>query len=73
MRQAWAKTVLANYRGELDFLKQAKEQQQKRSLHVEDGWVYFLHGWTQVVAEIFDFQLTPELFHKLDVAATQHR
>jgi shikimate dehydrogenase len=62
-----------NYRGELDFLKQAKKQQQERNLHVEDGWVYFLHGWTQVVAEIFGFQLTPKLFHKLAVAATQHR
>jgi shikimate dehydrogenase len=62
-----------NYRGELDFLNQAQKQQQDRNLHVEDGWVYFLHGWTQVMAEIFEFELTLELFQKLDVAATQHR
>lgn len=62
-----------NYRGELDFLKQAKMQKDRGHLHVEDGWVYFLHGWTQVMAEIFDFELTPELFQSLDVAASQHR
>lgn len=62
-----------NYRGELNFLKQAKTQRDARNLYIEDGWVYFLHGWTQVMAEIFDFTLTPELFQKLDVAATQHR
>ena len=21
---------------------------------VEDGWTYFVHGWTQVIAEVFD-------------------
>ncbi len=62
-----------NYRGELDFLKQTKAQEASRHLHVEDGWVYFLHGWTQVMAEIFDFELTPELFQKLDVAASRYR
>lgn len=62
-----------NYRGELDFLKQAKKQERERHLHVEDGWVYFLHGWTLVVAEIFDVELTPELFQKLNEAAAQHR
>jgi shikimate dehydrogenase len=62
-----------NYRGELDFLKQARAQKKLRHLHIEDGWVYFLHGWTQVMAEIFEFELTPELFTALDVAASQHR
>jgi shikimate 5-dehydrogenase len=42
-----------NYRGELVFLDQARAQQNQRDLHVEDGWVYFLHGWTQVIAEVF--------------------
>ena len=35
-----------NYRGELDFWHQAKAQEKTRSLKVEDGWLYFLHGWT---------------------------
>ena len=24
---------------------------------MEDGWTYFLHGWTQVVAEVFDVEI----------------
>jgi shikimate dehydrogenase len=62
-----------NYRGDLDFLKRAKQQEATAHLHVEDGWIYFLHGWTQVVAEIFDFELTPELFAQLDQAAAASR
>ena len=42
-----------NYRGDLVFLNQARAQAAERDLHVEDGWVYFLHGWTQVIAEVF--------------------
>ncbi|WP_449283414.1 shikimate dehydrogenase family protein [Leucobacter sp.] len=54
-----------NYRGSLEFMHQARAQQEERGLTVEDGWVYFLHGWTQVVAEVFDLELTPELFARL--------
>ncbi|MBZ0281522.1 MAG: shikimate dehydrogenase [Anaerolineae bacterium] len=56
-----------NYRGELNFLHQA--QRQSRNLKIEDGWVYFLHGWTQVIAEVFNIDLTPELFTRLDESA----
>jgi shikimate 5-dehydrogenase len=48
-----------NYRGELLFLKQARQQQQARSLQVHDGWTYFLHGWTQVIAEVFAIDIPP--------------
>ena len=54
-----------NYRGELDFLHQALAQKEERSLTVEDGWVYFLHGWTQVVAQVLHIDMTHELFNKL--------
>ena len=58
-----------NYRGELDFMYQALAQVQSRDLRVEDGWLYFLHGWTQVVAQVLHIDLTPELFNRLaDVA-----
>lgn len=43
-----------NYRGALMFLDQARRQAMSRSLRVVDGWTYFLHGWTQVIAEVFD-------------------
>ncbi len=42
-----------NYRGDLIFLDQARSQQAERKLMVEDGWVYFIHGWTSVIAEVF--------------------
>jgi shikimate 5-dehydrogenase len=62
-----------NYRGELDFSRQAKRQQQARSLSIEDGWVYFLHGWSQVIAEVFSVDLTPERLKKLDETASELR
>lgn len=46
-----------NYRGELVFLDQARRQQEAHRLHVEDGWVYFLHGWQRVIAEVFDIDI----------------
>ena len=46
-----------NYRGDLVFLGQAGTQQAERALHVEDGWVYFIHGWTRVIAEVFDIDI----------------
>jgi shikimate 5-dehydrogenase len=57
-----------NYRGELTFLKQAQSQSARLGA-VEDGWTYFVHGWTQVIAGIFDLQLTPDLFQRMDDAA----
>ncbi len=42
-----------NYRGNLVFLEQARAQEESRGLKVEDGWVYFIHGWTRVIAEVF--------------------
>ena len=62
-----------NYRSELDFLQQAKAQAEERSLQVEDGWIYFLHGWTKVVAQVLHFNLTPELFDELNRAASTVR
>jgi shikimate 5-dehydrogenase len=46
-----------NYRGDLIFLDQARAQQAARQLQIENGWTYFLHGWTQVIAEVFGIDL----------------
>ncbi len=46
-----------NYRGDLLFLTQARAQQQARHLIIEDGWVYFIHGWTSVIAEAFHIDI----------------
>jgi shikimate 5-dehydrogenase len=62
-----------NYRGELKFLDQARRQQALRNLTVEDGWVYFLHGWSQVISEVFHLSLDRTLFEKLADAANRMR
>ena len=46
-----------NYRGELEFLRQARAQAADRNLTVEDGWIYFVHGWTRVISEVFHFDI----------------
>jgi shikimate 5-dehydrogenase len=62
-----------NYRGELDFLHQAESQKDVRQLTVEDGWLYFVHGWTQVIAQVLHIDLTPELFMELEKVANTLR
>lgn len=49
-----------NYRGDLVFLDQARAQEASRGLTIEDGWVYFIHGWTRVIAEVFDIDIPTE-------------
>lgn len=46
-----------NYRGDLVFLDQARTAAASRGLNVQDGWVYFIHGWTRVIAEVFDIDI----------------
>lgn len=58
-----------NYRGSLEFLHQAEAQADARRLHVVDGWRYFIHGWSQVVADVFELELTPEVVEQLADAA----
>ncbi len=64
-----------NYRGDLLFLHQAKAQESARGLHVEDGWTYFIHGWTRVIAEVFHIEIPtsgPE-FDQLSKIAAETR
>ncbi|QXG75013.1 hypothetical protein KUM42_14330 [Modestobacter sp. L9-4] len=59
-----------NYRGSLEFLHQAQAWQSGHDLTVEDGWRYFVHGWTQVIADVFDVPMPHETVTALsDVAA----
>jgi shikimate dehydrogenase len=62
-----------NYRGDLQFLDQARRQQDARRLEVHDGWGYFLHGWSEVIAEVFHLELTGEQFARLAEAAAPQR
>jgi shikimate dehydrogenase len=54
-----------NYRGGLEFLRLAEQQADQRALRIHDGWRYFLHGWSDAVAEVFGVPLSPELFAEL--------
>lgn len=54
-----------NYRGDLKFMHQANAQKERCRLHVEDGWVYFLHGWTQVIQEVFPIEISGKQFSRL--------
>jgi shikimate 5-dehydrogenase len=64
-----------NYRGNLVFLEQARAQQTSRQLHVEDGWIYFLHGWTRVIADVFNVEIPTHgpLFAELGAIAAGRR
>ena len=46
-----------NYRGDLIFLDQARRQETARDLQIEDGWTYFIYGWTRVIAEVFQVEI----------------
>ncbi len=54
-----------NYRGDLIFKYQAEAQAQQKNLHVEDGWIYFIHGWTQVMEEVFKLKFSNEDIERL--------
>lgn len=58
-----------NYRGDLAFLRQAEAQASRSELQTHDGWNYFVYGWSEVIAEVFHFDLTEEIFDELRLAA----
>ncbi len=63
-----------NYRGTLEFLRQAQDQQLDKDLTVVDGWEYFIHGWTQVIAEVFAIDdLARHLPRIMQVSAASRR
>lgn len=58
-----------NYRGNLLFKAQAEAQAARRQLHVEDGWTYFIYGWTQVMEEVLHIRIDANTLARLsDVA-----
>lgn len=53
---AWPEAGIAwdfNYRGDLIFLHQARAA----GVEAVDGWLYFVHGWTRVIAEVFHLDI----------------
>ncbi|MCP2163875.1 shikimate dehydrogenase family protein [Goodfellowiella coeruleoviolacea] len=62
-----------NYRGSLEFLHTALAAREAGGLTVVDGWRYFIHGWSQVIAEVFGLTLTPSTVDELAAAAAAVR
>lgn len=60
-----------NYRGTLEFLAHAREQASERKLTIVDGWRYFIHGWTQVIATVFELELSNDQVERLATAAAE--
>ena len=61
-----------NYRGDLLFMRQALAQKESRRLLVEDGWNYFIYGWTQVIAEVFQVSIEGAILTELSDIAGKH-
>jgi len=64
-----------NYRGQLEFLGQAMKQKDDKALLVEDGWDYFVIGWSQVIGDVFNLEvpITGPLFEELSEEAKKLR
>ncbi len=58
-----------NYRGDLLFKVQAEAQKEKKNLHIEDGWIYFIHGWTQMISEVFHVEIQGKILDELSELA----
>jgi shikimate 5-dehydrogenase len=62
-----------NYRGALGFLHQAEAQADARRLTVEDGWRYFVHGWSEAIARVLDLEIDEQTFQQLGAVAAEVR
>jgi shikimate 5-dehydrogenase len=62
-----------NYRGELDFLRQAEQQRAARNLRVEDGWRYFIHGWAVVMEHVFEIDIDGEKIARISAVSEPER
>ena len=59
-----------NYRGDRLFMHQA-EAQSGKGVQVIDGWMYFIFGWTQVIAEVFHTEILGERLKQMDAVAAK--
>lgn len=41
-------------------MRQAEAQQEARGLTIEDGWRYFVLGWSLVIADVFGIDVPAE-------------
>ena len=60
-----------NYRGERLFMHQAEAQTESRGVQVIDGWMYFIYGWTQVIADVFHTEILGERLQEMSRIAAK--
>lgn len=59
-----------NYRGELLFIDIAKLQEESKDLVIEDGFNYFIHGWTTVISRVLNIKMDSSTY---DILAKEAR
>lgn len=58
-----------NYRGNLEYMKQAEQQALEKQLSIYNGFEYFIYGWTTVISRILNINLPQDTFDILsDIA-----
>jgi len=62
-----------NYRGDLDFMHQAERQLESRGVKIEDGWIYFIHGWAQVIFQVLGLEISDKIIKDLESVANKIR
>lgn len=65
-----ARVLEANYRGNRPFLRQAEAQAQAKALVLQDGWNYFVHGWTEALAPMVPGGMSSERAAMFETIAT---
>jgi len=54
-------------------MHQAEKQQKSRGVKIEDGWIYFINGWIQVLFQALHIEMTSEIFGRLEKIANSIR
>lgn len=52
-------------------MHQALAQAESRDLKVIDGWMYFIYGWTQVIADVFHTEILGERLKEMSRIAAK--
>ncbi len=52
-------------------MHQAKAQAHTRGVQVNDGWMCFIYGWTQVIAEVFHTEILGGRLKEMDRIAAK--
>ena len=54
-------------------MRGAQAQAAARDLRVVDGWDYFLHGWKEAIAEVFQIVIDDGTFGQMGKIAAAYR